>query len=227
LVIQFSRMNAPRPQKGDACVLWRQWRLVGDQELYDVVGDPSQKEDVAARHLGVVAKMRTHYERWWAGVEPRLDEFGRIVLGSKAENPTLLSPCEWADLFLDQSAQVRRGERKNGVWRLEVERAGDYQFELRRWPQEADTAITAATPPYQAADGMFPAGVALPVAKARFRIQGYEDSMPVAPDDKSVVFTATLKPGPTELQTWFFDADGKELCGAYYVYVRLQKIQPR
>src|SRR6185295_2432810 len=35
-VIQFSRMNAPEPKKGDAAVLWQRWRLVQDQELYDL-----------------------------------------------------------------------------------------------------------------------------------------------------------------------------------------------
>jgi arylsulfatase len=224
LVIQFSRMNAPRPQKGDACVLWRKWRLVGDKELYDLAGDPAQKEDVAGRFPEIVAKLRAHYERWWGEVKPRLDEFSRVVIGSDAETRTLLSPCEWADVFLDQSAQVRRGESKNGVWHLEIEREGEYEFVLRRWPEEANTAITAATPPYQGADGVFPAGVALPIAKARIKVQGHDETSPVAPDDKAVAFTARLQSGPAELQTWFYDAEGKELCGAYYVVVKRNEI---
>ncbi len=220
LVVQFSRMNAPRPSKGDAAVLWGRWRLVADGELYDVRADPAQKDDLAASRADVVAKMRAHYEAWWARVEPRLDEFGRITIGSDAENPLTLSPCEWQDSFLDQSAQVRQGLARNGAWGIEVERAGEYEFTLRRWPAEADAPISAGLPPFRHADGEFPAGKALAIAKARLRIGEFDASLPVAAGDKAVTFTARLPAGPAQLQTWFLDAEGGELCGAYYVTVR-------
>ncbi len=40
------------------------------------------------------------------------------------------------------------------------------------------------------------------------------------PFDQQIVFTVPLQRGPAELQTWFRDAYGQEICGAYYVYVR-------
>ena len=43
LVVQFSRMNHPEPERGDACVLWQRWRLVQDKELYDLAADPAQE----------------------------------------------------------------------------------------------------------------------------------------------------------------------------------------
>jgi arylsulfatase len=220
LVIQFSRMNAPQPKKGDAAVLWRRWRLVGDKELFDLRNDFGQKVDVAGEHPDIVAKMRAHYDAWWSRVEPRVNEFERITIGSEAQNPTLLSPCDWQDVFLDQSRQVRAGEAKNGEWGLLVERDGDYEISLRRWPVEADAAIADGLPPYKAVDGQYPAGKALPIAKARLKIGGVDESRSVAKEDKAVTFTAPLKAGPAQLRTWFLDSDGKELCGAYYVYVR-------
>jgi arylsulfatase len=220
LVIQFSRMNAPRPQKGDACVLWRRWRLIGDRELFDLESDPEQQRDVAAEHPEVVARMRAHYEKWWREIEPRLDEFEPIVLGADQENPALLSPCEWADVFLDQSAQVRRGERKNGVWHVEIAREGEYEIILRRWPKETGAEITVATPEYQAADGVYPAGVALPIVKARLQVQDFDQTTSVGADDQEVVFTARLQTGPAKLQSWFYGAADGAICGAYYVYVR-------
>jgi arylsulfatase len=223
LVVQFSRMNAPRPQKSDACVLWKRWRLVGGKELYDVAADLSQAQNVAAEHPQVVERMQAHYERWWAGVEPQVNQFSRVVIGSDAENPALLSACEWADVFLDQSRQVRRGERKNGVWHLEIERDGRYEFTLRRWPKEAEAPISAGLPQYEAADGVMPPGVDLPIAKARIRLGSLDESRGVGPTDAEVQFSALLKAGPVELQTWFYDADGREICGAYYVYVQREK----
>jgi arylsulfatase len=219
LVIQFSRMNAPRPQKGDACVLWNKWRLVGDKELYDIAVDPGQRQDLAVSQPEIVARMREHYESWWAGVVPSVNDFSPVVLGADAENPALLSACEWADVFLDQSRQVRQGQATNGVWHVEIERDGRYEFELRRWPKEAETAITAGVPAYQAADGVYPPGVAVPIAQARIKIADVDRSLPVGPEATAITFAATLKAGPARLQTWFSAADGRELCGAYYVYV--------
>lgn len=39
-------------------------------------------------------------------------------------------------------------------------------------------------------------------------------------DDKAATFTVELTAGKTHLMTWFYDADGRELCGAFYVDVR-------
>ena len=42
----------------------------------------------------------------------------------------------------------------------------------------------------------------------------------VGTEDKSVNFAVRLSRGATTLQTWFRDADGREIAGAYFVYVR-------
>jgi arylsulfatase A-like enzyme len=219
LVVQFSRMNQPSPQRGDAAVLWRRWRLIQDKELYDLASDFAQRTNVIERHPAVVAKMRADYERWWARVAPGVDQFSAVVIGPDAENPSLLSPADWQDSFLDQGRQVREGLRRNGAWNVVVERAGSYEFELRRWPREAAAALAAGLPAHRHTDGEFPPGVALPIAQARIRIGGCDERRAVAANDQAVIFTAKLPAGRTQLQTWFYDADGRELCGAYYVYV--------
>lgn len=114
------------------------------------------------------------------GVEPRLNEFSPVHLGSDAENPVMLSPCEWADVFLDQGAQIRRGDKKNGLWHVFIERAAMYEISLRRWPIEADAPISGGLPPYQAHDGRYAEGIALPIAKARLKIADFDDSRAVS-----------------------------------------------
>ncbi len=219
LVVQFSRMTRPRPVRGDAAVLWRKWRLLNDRELYDVAADPAQDHDVAAAHPDVVARMREHYAKWWAEIEPGLDAFSDLTIGSDAEPVTLLSPADWQDVFLDQQRQIRRGEARSGAWGLDVARDGEYVFELRRWPREADAPLAAGVPACRQVDGTLPAGVALPIAKAKLRVGDFQQERAVKPGDKAVLFDVPLRKGPTRAQTWFYDADGKELCGAYYVYV--------
>jgi arylsulfatase len=220
LVSQFSRMNAPQPAKGDAAVMWKKWRLVSDKELYDIAADPGQKTNVIEQHADIAAKMRAHYDKWWAEVSPRVNEFSAITVGDDHENPTMLSPADWADSFLDQSAQIRAGLQRNGPWHVEVAKAGEYEISLRRWPVEADLSLRAAVPSWKGGDGVFTPGIALPIAKAKLKVGVQEQSLDTKEPDKAATFTLKLPAGGTQIQTWFYDEQGKELCGAYYVYVR-------
>ena len=223
LVVQFSRMDVQKPQWGDAAILWNKWRLLHLTRLYDVSSDLAQQRNVAAEHPEVAALMRAHYEQWWREVQPRLDSYLPVHIGSDQENPALLSPTEWADSFLDQSRQVRAGIQRNGIWHIFVEQPGQYEFTLRRWPRDVDAPMRAGLPPHDGEDGDYPAGVALPIARAKLKVRYAEMSKPVGSDDQEVKFTTQLGYGRTLLQTWFHDESGNELCGAYYVYVERKK----
>jgi arylsulfatase len=216
LVVQYGQ----RPVKWDGAVMWNKWRLVKGEELYDLAGDPGQKKDVAAGHGVVVRKMREHYEKWWAKVAPHIDDFSPISVGSGEENPVRLSAADWANVYCDNMDDLRQGRNRNGPWHLLVEQDGTYEIALRRWPKEADAAISAGVPAFKAVDGGLPPGKALPIVRARLKIGREDASKPVAAGNREVVFTVELKGGTrTQMQTWFFDADGRELCGAYFAYV--------
>ena len=216
LVVQYGQ----RPEKWDCAVMWQKWRLVKGKELYDLHRDPVQKTDVAAKHPDVLQKMRAHYEKWWAGVAPRLDDFSPISIGSDKENPVRLSAADWANVYCDNMQNLRAGLNRNGPWHLLVEQNGTYEIALRRWPKEAGAAISAAVPAFKAVDGGLPPGKALPIVRARLKIGDADEAKPVAAGDEEIVFTLKLKAGTrTQMQSWFYDADGKELCGAYFAYV--------
>ncbi|NLE36976.1 MAG: arylsulfatase [Pirellulaceae bacterium] len=220
LVVQFSRMDVGRPTKDDAAVLWRKWRLLHGNELYNVESDPHQDRNVFDEHPEIVARLRKHYDQWWAAVEPTLDTFQPSVVGADEQNPTRLCASEWADVFLDQGVQVRRGLERNGTWHIEVERPGRYEIALCRWPREAETALTASAPPHVGKDCFFARGKALPIARARLRVAEHEVEKEVRLKDREAIFTLELPKGKTTLRSSFEDKNGKELCGAYYVYVK-------
>lgn len=229
LVINYSRMphginqptadNPAVPRREGAAVLWKRWRLLEDRELYDLSTDPLQERNVIAAHPLIAAEMRAHLDRWWTDVKDPCRGFQPSVIGSDAENPVKLTACEWADVFLDQQVQVRRGDRKNGIWHIEVARAGSYTFELRRFPSESNLRLCDAAPETKVTDGALIAGPGWPVAKARLKIGDQVWEQPVRPEDAAARFEATLSGGRTTMQTWFAGADGGELCGAYYVYI--------
>jgi arylsulfatase len=216
-VVQYGQV----PTKGDCCVMWNKWRLVKGKELYDLKTDPGQMADVAAKNPDVLKKMTDFYDKWWAGVEKLVDDFSPISVGSDKQNPVCLTSAEWANEYCDNVNDLRNGVTKNGPWHLLVEQDGEYEVALRRWPKEADAAVSAGVPAFKGVDGGLPAGKALPVAKARLKVADLDETKAVGAKDKEVMFTVKLKAGARlPMQSWLYDADGKELCGAYYAYVR-------
>ena len=135
------------------------------------------------------------------------------MLGHDAENPTCLTSHDWHDAntgypVFDQS-QVRRAIRSNGFWAVDVARAGRYEIQLRRWPQEIDQPINSS----------IPGGEAINAVRARLTIGDIEQTTPVQPGDKAAIFSVNLEQGPATLQTWLIDEDGQSR-GAYYVHVK-------
>ncbi len=218
LVVQYGQ----NPATWDSCVIWGRWRLVYGKELFDLQADPGQKTDVAAQHKDVVARMRVYYEKWWAGVEPLLKEYSPIALGSEKENPVRLSSSDWQKVYCDNNKHVSDavGGPRGEAWHVYVERDGEYEIALRRWPDHVDAALSAGLPERKVTAGTLPVGKSMPAVTARLIVAGQEMSARVGPKDRAVVFTVRLRGGTrTTLQGWFQDADGRDLCGAFYAVV--------
>jgi arylsulfatase B len=212
-----------------AAVMTQQWRLVnpspdGDPaklELFDMRKDPGQKQNVAGQHADVVKRLSADYDRWWALVTAKGNEYVRIALGAPEANPVRLTAHDWhgegSERVWNQRG-IRQAPVANGYWAVDVRRAGRYRFELRRWPREVDLPLGAAyrdaEPNREDAEGM-----AVPVTAARLRIGAAEGAAKPGADDKAAVIELQLKAGPAELQTWLTAADGSER-GAYFVYVQ-------
>ncbi len=230
VIINYSRMpfgyeypapDSPSIMRRDmAGVLWKRWRLIEDRELYNLETDPLQKKNVIAGHALIAEKMRSSLDQWWAEVGEKANEPQRVIIGSDEENPTLLTACEWLDVFIDQQRQVRVADLKNGYWELDVAEAGEYEFELRRWPRESGLALRDGVEATQVTDGQLSEGVALDIVRARMKIGRYEARRPVKAGDTHVTFTAKLEAGPKRLYTWFDDSQNQQIVGSYYVYVK-------
>jgi len=230
LVINYSRMpqfkvnytseNPAIPNKNGAGVLWKNWRLLENRELYDLNKDPHQDQDVASEHPEIVRKMSDHLDNWWNEVKEDALEIQRIVIGHEEENPMMITACEWLDVFVDQQIQIRRGVRKNGIWHIIIERPGTYEFELRRWPREAGLALQESVPPTTVTDGRYVEGSPLDIHAARIRIGEKEMTKSTEPSDLSAVFTFALEKGENTIETWFYNGQDEPICGAYYVYIK-------
>jgi arylsulfatase A-like enzyme len=222
LVVQYGEQpGGQKLEKDRACVLWQKWRLVHGKELYDLAADPGQQTNVAGKHADVAKRLKDHYESWWKTVEPLTEDFVPVIVGADEENPVRLSSADWAKVYCDNMNDLRSGRNSNGPWHIQAAKDGEYEIALRRWPKEADAALAAAVPAFKGVDGGLPEGKALPVTKVRLKVADLDATRPVAATDKEIVFTVRLKAGEKlPMQSWLLDADGKELAGAYFAYMR-------
>ena len=201
LFVHSQRVPDPIKWRKSA-VMTERWRLVNQVELYDIVEDPDQSDNVAEVFPLVVDSLQEAYEGWWEHLSSSFDMFVRIGLGSYAERPVFLNPHDWHVTEQSRSVwnhrQVERGMIGNGYWAVDIEQTGTYNFELRRWPAHMDSTLEAT--------------------RARIRIGDQELTQEVTEGQTAALFTLDLEAGPTTVQTWLTLPDGQER-GAYFVYV--------
>ncbi|WP_425617910.1 arylsulfatase [Anatilimnocola sp. NA78] len=205
IVVHSQRVELPEMWRKCA-VMTQQHRLVDGKELYDIVADPAQRQDIAAENGPLVEKLRGEYERWWKHVSPRFGEFSDIPLGAEQAPSQELCCHDWHPgspaTPWNQSGQggVAGNPPVNGLWAVRVARAGRYRFTLRLRPEGTDYEI--------------------PAGEAKVKIGDVEGTAKVPAGSKSATIELDLK--PTEhvmLQTWLTQTDGQSR-GAYYTTVR-------
>ena len=226
LVTDSQRLTDPVKWRKSA-VMTQRWRLVNGKELYDIQGDPEQRQDIATDHPAVVADLRQHYEAWWTKVSQQFTDEIPIVIGDIDSQSVRVNSHDWRNPACDcvwNQHQVREGLRYNGYWEIDVAEAGRYTFELRRWPKEEDRSLIADIPgdlismremTYNSGYG---GGNAIAVQSARLKIGSHDLAQTISRDDKGITFNVDLVAGPTHLQTYFYTEAGEDL-GAYYVYI--------
>lgn len=232
------RFNVCDTQRTAHPVKWRRssvmkcnWRLIDGYELYDLAKDPGQRQDVASNYPEVTSELRADYEHWWDMVSEQFDRDQPIALGQNDESVKLTThDIRNADCSaVWNHRQVRFGQITNGYWAIEVKTAGQYEIELRRWPEETSYALTAGidgddsdwrrdciqekhAPAYEN-------GVALNLKSAHINIGGHNLYRDIDMDAEAVIFSVELSAGKDQLCASFQDYS-KHNIAPYYVYVR-------
>jgi hypothetical protein len=217
-----------------SCVMKDTWRLVNRVELYDLAADPGQEHDIAAAHPDVVSELQAGYEAWWAVCAKGIDEEIPFPVGGEGREEAILRSHDLRNendhAVVWNQGQVRGGDVCRGWWEIEVETAGRYAFELRRWPREAGHRLTGGIDGEDVtfrADGIAPGaeyyysgGVALDLDTATVMLDGgVRESVPISANDEAAVIELDLEPGPRHLRAILSNAEG-DYRSAYYVHVR-------
>jgi arylsulfatase len=214
LVVQYRTSGA----KWDpAVVMWKKWRLVGPDRLYNVADDPHQDNNVAEQHPEIAKAMAEHYDAWYADARPLFDRPRWIKVGSEVANPMMLYAQDWVGGYCDNRGGLWQA-KATGYWNVIVERDGVYELELRRWPIEANLPLAAGT-------GNAGKDGARPIASTNVQIAGDNFTLDNAPDDTHVTFHIKLEAGKTQLATAMLDKQDRTLCSA--MYVKLTRLPDR
>lgn len=143
-------------------------------------------------------------------------------------NPVRLTSHDWIvrDATPWNQSLVRMASERHsapGYWNVKVVAAGRYEIRLRRWPEEADTAIDAPLPPAPSVPGESPfrasPGNAAAAVRAAVRVGATAAESRVEPGAKAVTVRVTLPAGRARMSAFFTTRDG-DAVGAFYVDVR-------
>ncbi len=201
LVMQCPR-NRKRSKWRHASVKRGDWRLVSDGRLYDIAKDSLQQNNVAQQHPEIVAELNTAYEEFWNSLPPEASLLPRNVLGAPEAPHTELCAMDWykGDAPWAQGKKPLPTINKQGVWAVEVDRAGRYQFSLRSTRKETPLPIEATS--------------------AEIEIGEVKEQVAINRQDTVAVLTAELTPGSYDFQTRFQAAgEDSEGWGALFVDV--------
>ncbi len=225
LIINYSRMpygerTSTNPIKEESVVMWQKWRLIEEKELYNLENDPFQEHNVAANNPTILASMIKANTDFWENIHNNVNEPERIIIGHPNEPNTLISSCEWWNVFMDQQSQIRQGNLKNSEVNLTIFGSGLYKFTISRWPLESNLQIIAAAPAESLTDGFLGKGLALPIKFCNLKVGAVINQTTVSGTDKFIEFTLNLTKGNNTLKCDFLDENKNLLVGAYYVYIK-------
>jgi len=231
LVVEVQRTLKPEKWK-QATAMRGQWRLVNNQELYDVATDPGQKKNVSADHAEIVARLRKDFDVYWDHVTPGDRDPPVPIIGAAQQRETRLSSADWQlDGAPWNHALVANGPRIIGDWQAEIAQAGTYHFEVRRWPREADAPMQGVPHLNKTVDawengkaitGLLYGGrfVPLPIRQVRLDVGSRSVTQAIKEGQVRAPFDLDLPAGRVRIRATLLDADGKELGGACYLYVK-------
>lgn len=238
LVVHNQQRDNPQKYK-DYEVLTEAWRLAqstewgeGTLELTSKRDDPGQKNNLIESEPEVAAKLKAIYEAWWTELSLSFDQVWPFYFGLDSE-PVTMTAHAWHSLTervgIYTQDHCRSGEVHNGYLLIQVERAGTYSLELRRWPKEVDLPMGASLPARIGVPFVsdFHDGVALNINSARLIIEDqagqliFDSVLPVDSEvETSIEFQVELNVGLYRIVSVLTDDQAVER-GAYFVTGRL------
>ncbi|MHC4538390.1 MAG: sulfatase-like hydrolase/transferase [Planctomycetota bacterium] len=201
--------------RSDACVIWKNWRLLGGECLYDISKDRMQEKDVA-EFTEVVEKMTTAFDLHHVRGLELIKKPVRIILGdARAPKVGLTSQDIYSGAnpgrqSFSQSDALNLTQSR-GPYAVRLARSGRYTFKLSRYLLYTDLPF---------GKGGRKMEEVFAIEKVRMSIAGQTVEKAVTPEDTYAGFTLELEAGDADLETALI-GDGKDGV-AYFVNVEFE-----
>ncbi|MEX2371362.1 MAG: arylsulfatase [Bacteroidales bacterium] len=217
-VVQYG--GHTRPEKYFSCVVWDAWRLVGENELYELNDDPGQETNIAGSHPEILKAMQDYYEQWWERVEPGINQFIPVIVGDEKEDPVIFNSNNWVGGAVNTQWKVAQagGDVRGGVTHIRVDSEGRYLVKLSRWPFHLERSLMKAGPETTIGGTRIRTGKAVPIAFGCVSVNQDDPLVvPCNPGDTEIAMELNLRQGDNTVQAWFMDKGHRDLIGAYYI----------
>ena len=203
-------------RENQTCVIWKNWRLIANTQLYDISKDWKQENDVAAEFPEVVEQLQAKFDDYHAIGKPLVQPPVRFILGdARAPVQELTSQdVYWVKDISSKQAFTQSDAEKlaqaHGPYKVNIARDGTYTFKLSRYPLYTGMNL---------GEGHKSVGT-FNIEKVRLSIAGQTVEKAVTPEDMYAEFTLDLKAGDADLDTALI-GDGKDGV-AYFVTIEYE-----
>lgn len=203
----------------ETCVIVGKWRLINGNELYNVVKDPYQKNNVAAMHPEIVKQLLFQNKAFLKRTKenPEYNELPVSVIGNKNQKEIKLTiqHAIGEDGGIWKPEQVASGmKNKNNTHAIEVEKDGEYLISCRRWPKECPGPVWGT--PSVNPKNLYQYETIEPT-KVRIKIANQILEQEIDGEQETIEFKVHLSKGKTLLVNDFIE--GTEEYGVYYTYI--------
>ncbi len=213
LLITECKVNKRDSPFNSSVVLQDDWRLVGDDELYNLEDDFAQTNNIIKANNDIQNTLAAYYTEWYEASKHRFEEFIALEIGNEKVELYSMDLYQGAmtqpktKVIWNQKA-VLKGEHYRGFWMLDFEEKGTYQVRVRRWPD---------TEKYSLAIGP-KKSKKLQINGAVLTVGGKEIKTAVSSKEQEAVFQVTFEAGEQRFQAEFVNEKGEQFSG-YYVYL--------
>jgi arylsulfatase A-like enzyme len=197
-----------------SAVLWKKWRLVEGQELYNLATDPGQERDLAVQRDDVVQILRNHYDEWAEGTMKVMHPDNYVIVGSSFEPVTALTAEGWTGPRLSDWKYIAKiNTPQYGYWKIEAAESGNFEVLFYLFPPEADAALTQSLRNVPSR----------PITGARLLLDDKEYTIQTSSSATHARFTIPLIKGEKHhIEGQFLNAEGKPIVGSFFA--RLRKV---
>ncbi|VGO19635.1 arylsulfatase [Pontiella sulfatireligans] len=204
-------------RENQTCVIWKNWRLIANRQLYDISKDWKQETDVAAEFPEVVEQLQAKFDAYHAIGKPLVQPV-RFILGDErapvqeltSQDVYWLKEVSTSQAFTQMDAKLLK--QSHGPYKVKIARDGKYTFKLSRYPLYENIPMGTGGRKMRAGD--------FSIETVRMSIAGQAVEKVVSPEDTHAEFTLDLKVGEADLDTALV-GEGKDGV-AYFVTIEFE-----